>query len=52
MHHLYTDQGYVKKAWWQLHKNVASFIERVLEAAFHIAAAVWSPTTNLKNHRN
>ena len=34
-----------KKAWRQLHKNAASSIEQVLEAAPHKAAAVWPPTT-------
>ena len=32
---------YGEKAWRQLHKNAASNIEQVLEAAPHIAAAVW-----------
>ena len=31
---------YGENAWWQLHKNAASNIELVLEAAPHIAAAV------------
>ena len=36
-----------EKAWRQLHKNAASNIEIVLEAAPHKAAAVWPPTTKL-----
>ena len=35
-----------RKAWRQLHKNAASNIEQVLEAAPHKAAAVRPPTTH------
>ena len=28
-----TNETYSEKAWWQLHKNAASNIEQVLEAA-------------------
>ena len=43
-------QNYGEKAWRQLHKNAASNIKQVLEAAPHKAAAVRSPTTNHKNY--
>ena len=36
---------YGEKAWLQLHKNAASNIEQVLEAAPHKAAAVRPPAT-------
>ena len=39
-----------KKAWRQLHKNAASNIEQVLEAALHKAAAVRPPTTPHENY--
>ena len=40
---------YGEKAWRQLHKNAASNIEQVLEAAPHKAASVRPPTTHHKN---
>ena len=46
------DQAYGEKAWRQLLKNAASYIEQVLEAASHKAAAVRPPTTHIKNHPN
>ena len=39
-----------EKACRQLHKNAASNIEQLLEAAPHKAAAVRSPTTHHKNY--
>ena len=42
------DYAYGGKTWWQLHKNIASFIEKVLEATSHKAAVVQTPTTHLK----
>ena len=41
-----------EKAWQQLHKNAASNIEQVLEAATHKAAAVSSPTNHHENYQN
>ena len=40
------------KAWWQLHKNVASNIEHVLEAALQKAAALQPPTVHHENYPN
>ena len=39
-----------KKTWQQLHKNAASNIEQVLEAAPHKAATVRPLTTYHKNY--
>ena len=41
-----------EKAWQQLHKNAASNIEQVMEAAPHKAAAVWLPTTHHENYQS
>ena len=41
-----------KKAWGQLHKNAASNIERVLEAAHQKVAAVRPPTTHDENYQS
>ena len=41
---------YGEKAWRQLHKNAASNIEQVLEAAPHIAGAVRPRTTYRENY--
>ena len=43
---------YREKAWRQLHKNVASNIEQVMEAASHKAAAVRQPTTHHENYQS
>ena len=45
MHYMDANKMYGEKAWWQLHKNAASNIEQVLEAAPDKAATVWPPTT-------
>ena len=37
---------YEEKAWRQLHKNDASCVEQVVEAATHKTAAVRPPTTH------
>ena len=42
--------SYEVKAWRQLHKNAASNIEQVLEAASHKAAAVRPLTTHHENY--
>ena len=36
-----------KKAKWKLHKDATSYIELILEATSHKAAAVQPPTTHL-----
>ena len=41
-----------EKAWRQLHKNAASNIVQVMEAAPHKAAAVRSPTTYHENYQS
>ena len=41
-----------EKAWRQLHKNVASNIEHVMETALRKAAAIRTPTTHHKNYQN
>ena len=43
---------YVEKTWQQLHKNAASNIKQVLEAAPHKTAAVRSPTTHHENYQS
>ena len=43
---------YGEKAWRQLHKNAASYIEQVMEAASHKAAAVRPPTTHHENYQS
>ena len=43
---------YGEKAWRQLHKNAASNIEQVLEAASHKAVAVWPLTTHHENYQS
>ena len=50
MHYMYANKTYGEKARRQLHENVASYIEQVLEAAPHKAAAVRPPTTHHKNY--
>ena len=40
MHYMDANKTYAEKAWRQLHKNAASNIEQVLEAAPHKAATV------------
>ena len=41
---------YGEKAWQQLHKNAASYIEYVLEAMPHKTEAIRPPTTYHKNY--
>ena len=43
---------YGKKAWRQLHKNAASNIEQIPEAAPHKATAVRPSTTHYENYQN
>ena len=49
MHYMDANQTYGEKAWRQLHKNAASNIELVLEAAPHKAAAARPLTTHHEN---
>ena len=43
-------EAYVEKVCLQLHKNAVNFIELVLKAASHNAAAVRTLNTHLENH--
>ena len=43
---------YGEKAWWQLSKNTANYIEQVLEATPHKNAIVQLPTTNHENYQS
>ena len=52
MHYMDANWTYGEKAWRQLHKNAASDIEQVLEAAPHKTASVWTPTTHHENYQN
>ena len=50
MYYMDAKKTYGDKAWRQLHKNAASNIEQVLEAAPYIAAVVRQPTMHHKNY--
>ena len=50
MHCMDANLTYGEKAWRQLHKNAASNIEQVLEAAPLKAAAVRPLTTHYENY--
>ena len=52
MHYIDDNWTYGEKVWRQLHKNAASNIEQVLEAAPHKAATVRPPTTHHENYQN
>ena len=52
MHYMDANKTDGEKAWRQLHKNAASHIEQVLEAAPHKAAAVRPPTSPHENYQN
>ena len=49
MHYMDANLTSGEKAWRQLHKNAASNIEQLLEAAPHKATAVRPPTTHPEN---
>ena len=49
IHYMEAYKTYGEKSSRQLHKNAASNIEQILEAAPNKAAAVWPPTTCHKN---
>ena len=50
MHYMDANETDGEKAWRQLHKNAASNIEQVLEAALHKAAAIRPPTIHYENY--
>ena len=52
MHYMDANKTNGEKTWRQLHKNAASNIEQVLEAAPHKLAAVRLPTTHHENYRD
>ena len=52
MHYIDPNKTYGEKAWQQLHKNAARYIEQVLEATSYKAAAVRPLTTHHKNYPN
>ena len=52
MHYMDANQMYGEKAWQQLHKNSASKIKQVIEAAPYKKAAVWPPTTLHENYQS
>ena len=52
MHYMDANETDGEKAWRQLHKNAASNIEQVLEAAPHKEAAVRTLTTHQENYQN
>ena len=47
MHHIDAYKTHREKAWWELHKNVTSFIEQILEATSHETTAVRPLTSHL-----
>ena len=51
MQHMDVNETNGKKAWRQLHKNAASNIEQVMEAASHKTAAVWPPNIYYENYQ-
>ena len=52
MHDMDADRAYRGEAGRQLHKNVMCYIEQILEATSHKAAAARTPTSNIENHSN
>ena len=42
-----TDEAHKEKVRRELHKNATSYIEQIMEATSHKAAAVWTPTSHL-----
>ena len=47
MHHMDANKAYTEKARQELHKNVVSYIEQILEETSHKTATVWLPTSYL-----
>ena len=52
MHYMDANWMYGEKTWRQLHKNAASNIEQVLEAASHKEASVRPPATHHEKYQN
>ena len=50
MHYLYANKTVGEEAWRQLHKNVASNIDQVLEATPHKASTIRPPTSHHENY--
>ena len=50
MHYVDANKAYGEKAWRQLHKNAASYIEPVLETAPLKRTTGWIPTTHHENY--
>ena len=50
MHHMDADKGYREKARRELHKNVTSHIDQILEAIYHETEAVRPPTSYFCSH--
>ena len=50
MHYMDANETAGEKAWRQLHKNITSNIELVMEATPHKAAAVRPPNTHHENY--
>ena len=47
MHHMDANKVFREKTRRELHKNVKSYVEQILEATFHKTAAVLPPTSHL-----
>ena len=52
MHYMDTNKSSGEKTWQQLHKNAASNIEQVIEAASQKAADVRPPTSHHEDYPN
>ena len=52
MHHMDTDWVYREKARRELHKNVTSYVEQILEVTSHKTVVVLPPTSHLENNPN
>ena len=52
MHYMGANKTNGEKIWLQLHKNAASNIEQVREAASHKAADVRTPITHHENYQS
>ena len=52
MHHINTNKTHGEKARWELHKYAMCCFELILEATPNKTAAVWPPTSHLKNHQS
>ena len=50
MNHMDADKAHEEKTRQQLHKNISSCIEKILEAALHKTVVLWPPITHLEDH--